>query len=91
MNDNRCIVRIKKEEKRRRMAAGNKKTRLEDEMFYNFEGHQPRPIERDFQGYENQECQVQDILENICVLYDEDLRQIPMIETAIRLNQQESF
>ena len=61
---------------------GNKKTRLEDEIFYNFEGHQPRPIERDFRGYENQECQVQDILENICVLLDEDLRQIPMIETC---------
>jgi hypothetical protein len=73
------------------MTASTKKTRLEDEIFYNFEGHQPRPIERDFQGYENQECQVQDILENICVLYDEDLRQIPMIETAIRLNQQENF
>ena len=73
------------------MTASTKKTRLEDEIFYNFEGHQPRPIERDFQGYENQECQVQDILENICVLYDEALRQIPMIETAIRLNQQENY
>ena len=73
------------------MTANNKKTRLEEEIFYKIEGHQPRPIERDFQGYENQECQVQDILENICVLYDEDLRQIPMIETAIRLNQQENY
>ena len=73
------------------MTASTKKTRLEDEIFYNFEGHQPRPIERDFQGYENQECQVQDILENICVLYDENLKQIPMIETAIRLNQQENY
>ena len=73
------------------MPASTKKTRLEDQIFYNFESHQPRPIERDFQGYENQECQVQDILENICVLYDEDLRQIPMIETAIRLNQQENY
>ena len=73
------------------MTVSTKKTRLEDEIFYNFEGHQPRPIERDFQGYENQECQVQDILENICVLYDENLKQIPMIETAIRLNQQENY
>ena len=73
------------------MTASTKKTRLEDEILYNFEGQQPRPIERDFQGYENQECQVQDILENICVLYDEDLRQIPMIETAISLNQQENY